>query len=339
MQKFKIFSATISLLVVSIVLYLLVSEWHPAPVERVDYKCEAVELPDTLTLVSWNIGYAGLGDDMDFFYDGGARTRTTQQRAAFNLDSIVAQLKGFEDADFILLQEVDVHSKRSYYTNQVEYICDALDYPYSVFAPNYDSWFVPIPLGEPMGRVKSGLLVLSRYPICSQIRRQYPTIPSLPNRLFDLKRCMLSVGIKRECGDTLWINNTHNTAFDGGGMRLREVEFISRVIEEYPLSVTAGDWNSTPPGYTPSREAVENIYFSPYALAEGDFPINSSVVADFSEPSVRYLDRPYEESKSITTLVDFAVLGTKCRIINYKIFNFYFEFSDHNPFIIRFLHK
>lgn len=36
-----------------------------------------------------NIGYAGLGDNMDFFYDGGRRVRDSRERTARNLKEIV----------------------------------------------------------------------------------------------------------------------------------------------------------------------------------------------------------------------------------------------------------
>ena len=74
---------------------------------------EPVFLPDTLTVLSWNIGYAGLGDDMDFFYDGGKRVRDSRRRTLENLRNIVAELRK-ADADIMLLQEVDCDSHRSY---------------------------------------------------------------------------------------------------------------------------------------------------------------------------------------------------------------------------------
>ncbi len=33
----------------------------------------------TFTFLSWNIGYCGLGADMDFFYDGGKMVRTSTE--------------------------------------------------------------------------------------------------------------------------------------------------------------------------------------------------------------------------------------------------------------------
>ena len=43
-------------------------------------------LPDSVIILCWNIGYGGLGDDMDFFYDGGTQVRTSRERTLANID-------------------------------------------------------------------------------------------------------------------------------------------------------------------------------------------------------------------------------------------------------------
>ena len=116
----KTFKATVwasAAICVAAVLFLGVSwiaEYRPDARETVIYDtAEPVFLPDTLTVLSWNIGYAGLGDDMDFFYDGGKRVRDSRRRTLENLRNIVAELRK-ADADIMLLQEVDCDSHRSY---------------------------------------------------------------------------------------------------------------------------------------------------------------------------------------------------------------------------------
>ncbi len=320
---------------------LLLTEWRPREVERrvYTYNSAAPQLPDTLRLVSWNIGYAGLGAEMDFFYDGGSQTRTTEERAAENLEAIIAQLRQLDDVDFVLLQEVDIASKRSYYVDQYKAIAAALDYTYSEFALNYSSPYVPIPLSDPMGGVESGLVVLSRYPIVESIRRQYPSNVGLPNRFFDLKRSMLSVAIRSSENDIVWINNTHNSAFDDGAERRREIQFIDNVICENPRSLTAGDWNSSPPNYAPSQEALENKFFVPLQLAAQDLPSVQSVIFDTNAPTMRYLDYPYSSIKSATSVVDFGVSGGKCLILESRTLDLGFANSDHNPILITFVLK
>ena len=71
----------------------------------------AEALPDSLSILCWNIGYGGLGDDMDFFYDGGTQVRTSRERTLANIDGIIAEIRR-HSPDIILLQEVDESSRR-----------------------------------------------------------------------------------------------------------------------------------------------------------------------------------------------------------------------------------
>ncbi len=337
-MQVKRYIIAIIIIVVSLPGWLLLSEWRPRGVEREFFDVESVLLKDTLTLVSWNIGYGGLGENMDFFYDGGVKTRASKRESRENMKAIVAQLREFQGVDFILLQEVDLGSKRSYWVDQLQYICEALDYEFVGFALNYNSRFVPIPLNDPMGRVKSGVVILSKHQFAQSIRWQYPSIPQFPNRLFDLKRAMLSVVIPTHRGDTLWINNTHNSAFDSGEMRRREVAFIGDRIASMPYSVTAGDWNCTPPGYTPSKESLANRYFSPLPLHVSELPRGVTMAADLSKKSMRYLNTPYVENETTTSVVDFAILGQKTTLVECKILDLKFKNSDHNPIFVTFVY-
>ena len=330
-------SAGLATLFVVIAALLLTTEWRPEQVEQQHFEVEPASMPDTLRLVSWNIGYAGLDAQMDFFMDGGVGVRTSRAQAAKNLEAIIAQLKAIDSVDFILLQEVDIHSKRSYYQDQTSAITQALEYPYYAVGINFNSPFVPLPLRNPIGRTKAGVLTLSRWPIQESVRWQLPSMPALPERLFNLKRCMLSVAVPMPCGELLWINNIHNSAFDTGDMRTREVEFLAEHITEHPHSITAGDWNSTPPDYTPSAAALNNRYFSPLPLTQDMFARACDVAADYSTESMRYLDSPYSPRRSATALVDFAVLGARCRVLECKVLDLGFESSDHNPVVITFL--
>ena len=67
-RAIKVGIGTILTVVVLFFVFSWIAEYRPAGRETTLYdKTEPEYLPDTLTVVSWNIGYAGLGDNMDFF--------------------------------------------------------------------------------------------------------------------------------------------------------------------------------------------------------------------------------------------------------------------------------
>lgn len=331
---------------------LWIREWRPAPVEVIETTAIAGNEPilrrgDTIRIVSWNIGYAGLGDDMDFFYDGGKRMRTSQARTVENLQQILRflqQTAASGETDFILLQEVDLDSRRSYGIDEYDSLRRALPGYASWMGLNYVADFVPIPLDDPMGGVKGGVATFSRWRPTRVTRYSYPSGFPFPMRLFNLKRCLLSAAFPvRDTAtgrlDTLFVNNTHNTAYDTEDMRSRELEFLRNYLSDKPYSMTMGDWNSCPPGYRPSREALEDAHFRPFPIRQTDFPADLTFVYDSRTPSVRYGYEPYRAGSTTTTVVDFALCGSGIEPVACETIDLGFKNSDHNPvaatFVIR----
>ena len=86
------------------------AEYRPADAETVvaDHETAAVlEAGTPMTIVSWNCGYGALGDNADFFMDGGSSVYTAdRERVAQNLEGIRDALKEL-DPDLAILQEVE----------------------------------------------------------------------------------------------------------------------------------------------------------------------------------------------------------------------------------------
>lgn len=338
---FKITLWLLALIVFGFGLFIAVMwsmEWRPNEIEdRLGTKLDADTIrKDTLKIVSWNIGYAGLGADMDFFYDGGTRVQATRERTLENLKAITEFLVKHGDADFILLQEVDFESKRSYRINEYDSIRDALPEFMGWWGYNYVSPFVPIPVTDPIGAVRSGVVTLSRYAPEQVVRLQYPSQFSFPTRLFNLKRCLLSASFYLSgTAQMLYINNTHNMAYDTGGMRSAELEYLRNYLYGKPYSVTAGDWNSNPVGYQASKAELDDPNFSPMQIKATDFPSDMKFMSDASVHSTRYGYEPYNAATTTRTLLDFALCGAEIEPLSVETVDLGFENSDHNPVIFK----
>jgi len=296
--------------------------------------------PDTLkvntaySLITWNIGYAGLGDNMDFFYDGGKQTRDTKARTLENLDSIKKFLTQ-NRTDFIILQEVDFESRRSYHFNQVQAIGQALNY-FTFYATNYQVSFVPVPLNNPMGKVNSGIMTLSRYTPQNAKRIQLPGLSPWPNRVFNLRRCLLITRFPMNNGREFVLINTHNSAFENDSLKLEEMNFIRQIaLNDYEKGnyvIVGGDWNQLPPNFAPDKfgNAYETKAFKPLSIDSGFIPTGWQWAYDPTLPTNRYLDRPY--SKSCRTIIlDFFLLSPNIQVSDLSTINLNFRYSDHNP--------
>ena len=339
LKSFLIVLAVLIVLFAAILGYFTITDYRPVET-RLIYQSDQ---PDTLnaaipfTCLSWNVGYGGLGDDMDFFYDGGKQVRTGRQRTKQNLLNIVDFMVHNDSIDFILLQEVDTDAKRTYHYDEYRLFDDSLTVHHGFFALNYHVKFVPVPLFQPMGRVKSGLLTLSRYNPSRVERINFPGDPSWPIVLFELDRCFLATYFPLSNGKELVVINTHNSAFDDGSLKAQEMEYLRNYLTaQYNAGnyiITGGDWNQNPPGFATNT-------FGPPPL-QGNFRYISvpddymgegwSFVYDSTTPTNRDLLAPYQPGTTFTTILDFFLISPNCSNTLVKTTHLGFQSSDHNP--------
>ena len=295
----------------------------------------------TLTLITWNIGYAGLGKEMDFFYDGGRQVRPSKEFSKNYLDKIKTFLYHNNSLDFILLQEADRASKRSYGSDQARLISEALPKFNYTFVKNYDVPFVPLPVLNPMGKVFSGLMTLSKYDPLGYKRIQFPGNYSWPKNLFMLDRCFLIQRFMVSENKMLTLINTHNSAFDDGSLRQKQMEILkSYVLREYEKGnyvIVGGDWNQNPPGFNPELiSAGDAGTKNDLGNIPDDFmPGGWQWAYDDKIPTNRFVDQIYVHESTPVTIIDFFLLSPNLHIETIKTINLGFDASDHNPVIIK----
>ena len=318
-------------------LYASVDDYKPEERTSLLEDGGAYPLSDSslISLLIWNIGYAGLDASMDFFYDGGAQMRPSQEGVNENLEGIKSTLGPFKTYDFVLLQEVDISSKRSYHINQVEAIGEEFQ-PYEAFTGiNYKVFFVPIPVSNPMGKVESGLLSLTRHTPARVDRYSFPGNYSWPMSLFMLDRCFLVQRHPLSDGHELLIINTHNSAYDDGSLRRQQMSYLRDfLLNEYRKGsylIVGGDWNQTPFGFSPElpshRFDTINLTY-----VEKDFPEPGWTWAfDPDLPTNRRVDVPYNKATSLTTVIDYFLLSPNIGIEEVETIDTDFQYTDHQP--------
>jgi len=340
----------VSLLFVLIILFIVIaftyftlSDYTPKPIQEVYISSNKIAIKKTnFEIVIWNIGYAGLGDDMDFFYDGGEKVRTTQERTQQNIDAISSKLAEYSSADFILLQEVDVEAKRSYYINNLDVIKENLSGFYDYYVPNYRVKYVPLPITEPMGSVESGLVTFTKYEPFSVVRYSFSENFSWPKKLFMLDRCFMVTRIMLSNNKELLIINTHNSAFDDGTLKARQLkqiaDFVTTEYNKGNYIVLGGDWNQNPPNYNNDSFAeFENSKATfKLSLINNEFLPEWNFYYDEKNPSNRFLTEPYQKGITQETILDMFLCSPNIKKINIKTLNLDFKNSDHNPVIFNF---
>ena len=111
-----------ALFVILLFLFLTIVEYRPKAVEDVPFtsRNEMLIPGKSYSIMSWNIGYAGLGKDEDFFMDGGKKVRPDSKKVVQKYFSGIKETIGKYPADIVFVQEIDIKSKRTWNNNQVE---------------------------------------------------------------------------------------------------------------------------------------------------------------------------------------------------------------------------
>lgn len=330
------------------------------PQEVIELAIPKGSKPDTikagrLSFLNWNVGYGGLGATSNFFYDngnpfffsGGKMVRSPKDVVEENIQAIVDFI-GQQKTDFVLLQEVDLNSKRSYYINQYQRYLSVLPNYSSSFAPNYKVERVVIPVAEPwnvMGKMESGLSSYSKYQPTQSTRYQFPGSYGWPDYIFHLDRCLSlqRYPTTHPDGKELIVINTHNSAYDGGKLKDDEMAYFKQlVLQEYEKGnyiVVGGDWNQTPPNI--SFDAVgksigiptDSSYY-PANIPSDFMPEGWQWAYDPSVPTNRSMVDVLEYGKTNVTLVDFYLVSPNISIKKIAGKNLKFKNSDHNPILL-----
>ncbi len=327
--------------------WLTIVEYRPDDIENVEiignYISDTIAQDSVYSILTWNVGYGALGDNADFFMDGGNDVMTADKnRVNTNLKAMATEMIAC-DPDFIFLQEVDVKSRRSYKIDETSYFFNKLNESgnyQSAFAYNFKVKFIPYPI-PPIGMVNGGIMTLSSYPIENASRIKLPCPFSWPVRLGNLKRCLLVTRIPASNKELVLIN-AHLEAYDNGTGKEEQTRLLKDIIDEEIRKgnyvIAGGDFNQT----------FSNIDTSAYPCYEGmwqcgkidtDAFDNVSFIMDERHPTCRSLDKAYVNADKDTFqyyMIDGFIVSNNIEILSCDTLDYGFKNTDHNPVLMQF---
>ena len=334
-------------------MFLLVNtvmEWKPAQTENAllageDQKGYKNKVPTgkNLTLLSYNIGYGALGEDSDYFLDGGKDVLgQSKEVVEKNLEGIVQEVKEV-NPDFLCIQEVDRNSKRSFFIDQREFLDEKLGGD-SAFAYNFKSRYIPYPFPQMTGRAEAGLYTQSDYNLQESTRESLPVPFKWPVRMFNLKRCLLVSRIPvKDSHKELVIVNLHLEAYDDGKGKVEQtkalMDFIGKEADKGNYVIACGDFNQAmyiDDGLykLPKKEGL----WKPAKLDLGEAGKNWQLLYDKSTPSCRLDNQPYtiQDENTYYFLIDGVIVSPNIKVESIKNLDKKFKYSDHNPVELKF---
>lgn len=327
---------------VVLLVVLTVTEYRPEPEEELVIanvqEKEAVQ-GEPFSVLTWNIGYGALGDNADFFMDGGKMVSSaSKERVQQNMEGIAGVLKELQ-SEVIFLQEVDLDSRRSHSINEQSFLEQKLTGYCDSFAANHKVLYVPYPI-PPIGKVECGLTTFSKYRVTDAVRVALPCPFRYPVRTANLKRCVMVSRIPVEGSDKyLVLVNLHLEAYDDGEGKLAQTKMLSdllqKEVEKGNYVIAAGDFNQSFSNVdTGAYPILDEDLWAPGSIDVAEFGDDLTFHTDNTEPSCRSLDRPYagaDPENFQYYLIDGFIVSSNIRVESVETKNYEFAYSDHNP--------
>lgn len=298
-------------------------------------------------IVTQNLGFGAYTQDFTFFMDGGKESRAASANSVINCINEGIDTVSFYNPDFILFQEVDIDSTRSYHIDQYAILSDGFPGYSRVKAINYDSAYLMYPILEPHGASYSSMATFSRFTIQSSVRRSFPISTSL-SKFLDLDRCYSVSRVETEGGKELVIYNVHSSAY-GGSDEIRTAQMtmlLNDMKAEYDKGnyvICGGDFNHDFTGDSTQllNDGMGTLDFGwaqpfPEELIPEGFSRAISYKNGEYNPTCRDCDIPYERG-NFTIIVDGFIISDNVRCVEVENIVTDFTYSDHAPVVMKFV--
>ena len=221
-------------------------------------KTNVPDFPGSLLVMTWNVRFGAAR--IPWFGDScGDRVIMTSSEVIAHLENIADYINNVQP-DILLLQEVDVESKRSRYIDQVQWLLDNTYFNYGAYASMWQAQFIP---SDGLGRVDAGNAILSRWEITEAERIQLPlrTDQDGLTQYFYLRRNILKTKIDVPNQD-FYAVCTHTTAFATDDTKQKHVETFEQILNDLNIGgsafIAGGDLNSVPPGAVSTDYCMED---------------------------------------------------------------------------------
>ncbi len=207
--------------------------------------------PDQIKVVTWNIRW-GCGR-LPWFVDSCGEMALADYESVEEIMEKIADTLNSIDADIVLLQEVDIESKRSGFMDQMQYLLNNTNLNYGAYASMMDVDFV---FSDGLGRINTGNAILSKFQLteAERIKLRLRTDQSTLVQYGYARRNILKAKIPElsQGSKDFYAVNIHATAFATDDTKKQHinkyVEILSDIQNNNNYFVTGGDLNSVPPG-------------------------------------------------------------------------------------------
>lgn len=207
--------------------------------------------PSELRVMAWNVKYGAMR--MPFWFDcWGDQVSIPAAQVEANMEELYEMIRE-ANPDILMVEEIELHSRRSAYYDMIQGILDHTDLNYGAYYETWNSRYIP---SEGLGRMSLGNAIFSKYPITKSEKIMQADRRDLDpvTKPFYLHRAIGRAEIKVSEAQTVAAYVVHTAAYDQDatetedGTKVKQIKQIFEVISQEQLPfVLGGDFNELPP--------------------------------------------------------------------------------------------
>lgn len=279
-----------------------------------------------LSFLSWNISHGARYSGCENRQGSDALCESAVRD---NISGIISVLSGLKP-DFVLLQDVDIDSTATFNVDQSFLFMKSLECYSSSVALNFDTAYLPTPVLNPAGKRVSGLKTMSGYGMETSVRLALPTSSGL-SKFNNYDYCFSLSKIKVTESAYLCVFNFRLS--ENASLAEKQLgEILEKMKAEQAAGnyvVAGGDFQNR---ISPDGEDISNaeklIGSLDIKALSGDFELAGP---GSEEKTATYYD--FADGNFYVT--DGFIVSSNIEITFSEVIGGNFEYSDHNPVLIK----
>jgi endonuclease/exonuclease/phosphatase family metal-dependent hydrolase len=213
-----------------------------------------------IKLMSWNIRF-GIGRS-NWFGDACGLNTIFDKNIVDSTLNLITEKINKENPDILMVQECDVNSKRTSYTQEINFILNNTRFNYAYYGPVWQSQFIP---SHGLGKMDMGIVIFSKWKLENAKRISLPlrSDQSAAEKYFYLRYCMLQAELNIEGFKSVKLFNVHSVAFSSDDTKKRQYDFIKNEFDKIKSDggyfACGGDFNTLPSNSIKKDYCIEDM--------------------------------------------------------------------------------
>ncbi len=293
-----------------------------------------MRMPDTVSVGTWNLGYAGLGRESDFAVDGGENLFPPSRAIVDKNIEQITEVAGQLATNVQFFQEVSYSGPLSLWKSVATPLENTAGSNVFWWRPDISSQLLPWPI-----RLKHGTVITTD--LKATTGELFPIVGE-PEPLFGFLNRQYGMQVLKMPGATESIEwafiNIHLSAFDDGGdLRRQQIDsvfsYAKSLYEAGFHVVIGGDWNMELAETAFPHQTSDEDLFWIHRFPQESIPEGWKLAIDTSLPTVRTVNQAFVRGENYLTIIDGFVVSPNVEVVSVSTTDTDFEMSDHMPVI------